>query len=127
MNVEVTKHPREGLKWALGQFLVSKDRKWRNETANGMLCVMYAFKEIGLITSSEWDIWRWLIDAANAYLEDRIVHNRCPGCGQKAVEFRCTKCKKPTFHHTGCLPELSSDGVVTSQGLRCKTCPHPTL
>ncbi len=127
MNVEVTKHPREGLKWALGQFLVSRDPKWRSETSNGMLCVMYAFKDIGLIDAAEWEIWRWLIDAALAHMNDRIVFKSCPGCGNKSVEFRCTKCRKPTFHHPGCLPELAIDGKVTSQGLRCMKCPHPTL
>lgn len=125
MNVEVTKHPREGLKWALGQFLVSRDRKWRNETANGMLCVMYVFKDIGLVTESEWNIWRWLIDAAQAYLDDRMVHHSCPGCGQRHVEFRCSKCKRPAFHHPGCLPELSIDGKVTVEGFRCLKCARP--
>ena len=125
MNVEVTKHPREGLKWALSQFLIAKDRKWRNETANGMLCVMYVFKDIGLITSAEWDIWRWLIDAAHAYVDERFIHTSCPGCGNKHAEFRCVRCKKPTFHHVGCLPELAQDGRMTQDGLRCKNCPDP--
>lgn len=116
MNVELKKHPREGLKWAVAQFLVSKDRGWRRETSQGMLSVMQVFKDLGLIDEEEWNIWRWVLDAASASEDGRPIPTRCPGCMNRFIRFRCDKCRRALVFHEDCLPEMRIDGRVLNEG-----------